>query len=281
MTENRANVSSALLLSGGMLVFLSLQLTQDLPDLERKSAILFTVVGLLVFITGFWTARSEKSYNYIEKILSRGCKWFNVSTWQMICLIICIPFAKLVPYASGFGEKLTSPISALFAWVIAITLVIIGGWNVDTTAHKPGKALVFGILVIFLVALLPRILMINSFPILLSGDEGSSGLVSLKFINGSSDNIFITSWYSFPSLFFKIQSFFILVFGRTQGALRLLSAVVGSLTVIAVFLVGRALFDKSTGLYAAIFLSASNFFIHFSRIGLNNIFDAFWFTVVI
>ena len=281
MTENRAIVSSALLLGGGTLVFLSLQLTQDLPVIERKNAALFTVVGILFFVIGFFAARSENKYNSIERLLSGGSKWLNINSWQMICLIICIPFAKLVPYASGFGGKLVSPLSALFAWVIAITLAIIGGWNVIKPFRNPSKALLFGILFVFLVALLPRIIMINSIPILLSGDEGSSGLASLKFIDGSTNNIFITSWYSFPSLFFQIQSYFILAFGRTQQALRALSAVIGSLTVVTVFLVGRALFDKTTGLYAAIFLSASNFFIHFSRIGLNNIFDAFWFTVVI
>jgi 4-amino-4-deoxy-L-arabinose transferase-like glycosyltransferase len=281
MTKEQTNVSSTLLLSGGILVFLSLQLTQDLPVLDRGVAVIFTIIGILAFITGLWSAVSEKGYNLIEVFFSGGCKLFNIRSWQMICLIVCIPFAKLIPYASGFGQKLNSPYPALLSWVIAISLAIIGGWNVNKTTHKPGKALILGILVIFLFALIPRIFMIRTIPILLSGDEGSSGLASLKFLDGSTNNIFITSWYSFPSLFFKIQSLSILIFGRTQESLRILSAIIGSFTVVGVFLAGRTLFDKTTGLLAAIFLSASNFFIHFSRIGLNNIFDALWFTVVI
>jgi len=281
MIKNRAYVSSAFLLGGGILIYLSVHLTQDLPIGERNNAIPITFAGILIFIMGFFFANSENIYKFIEKLLSSGGRWLNNNPWQMACLILSLPFAILAPIAAGFGEKLVSPLSALFAWVISITLSIVGGWNFNKTSVGLGKAFFLGIPVLFIVALLPRVYLINSIPILLSGDEGSSGLASIKFLEGSMDNIFITSWYSFPALFFKIQSYFILFFGRTQLALRLLSAIVGSLTVVTIFFVGRALFDKTTGLYAAIFLTASNFFIHFSRIGLNNIFDAFWFTVVI
>ena len=274
-------LSSALLISGGTLVFLSLQLTQDLPISDRNHAVLFTITGILFFSIGVLSAFTEEKYLLIDRLLTTLTGWFQIYTWQLICLFVCIPLAIMVPIAAGVGEKLISPISALIAWGTSITLAIIGGWYANTTRHKPGKLLLLEILIIFLIAFIPRIIKINSIPILLSGDEGSSGLASLNFANGMTNNIFITSWYSFPSLFFEIQSKFILIFGRTQQALRMLSAIIGSLTIVVTFLVGRTLFNKTTGIYAAIFLSASNYFIHFSRIGLNNIFDAFWFTVVV
>jgi len=78
MTKSRENVSSAILVSGGILVFLSLQLTQDLPVLERKNAVLFTIAGILIIIIGFIAAKSENNYNVIEKLFSGGYRCFNV-----------------------------------------------------------------------------------------------------------------------------------------------------------------------------------------------------------
>ena len=44
---------------------------------------------------------------------------------------------------------------------------------------------------------------------------------------------------------------------------------------------GKAMFGKWAGIYAAIFLVAFGYHIHFSRIGLNNIWDGFWYVLVL
>ncbi len=41
------------------------------------------------------------------------------------------------------------------------------------------------------------------------------------------------------------------------------------------------MFGKRTAWFTAVFLSAFHFHIHFSRIGLNNIWDGFWYVVTI
>jgi 4-amino-4-deoxy-L-arabinose transferase-like glycosyltransferase len=56
---------------------------------------------------------------------------------------------------------------------------------------------------------------------------------------------------------------------------------VGTLTVTAVYLFGKAMFGNRAGILAALSLAALHFHIHFSRVGLNNIWDGLWYTITI
>jgi 4-amino-4-deoxy-L-arabinose transferase-like glycosyltransferase len=76
-------------------------------------------------------------------------------------------------------------------------------------------------------------------------------------------------------------SMFIDVFGQTTEALRIPSALVGALTVVAVYMYGKAMFGNRAGMLAALSLSVLHFHINFSRIGLNNIWDELWYTLTI
>jgi 4-amino-4-deoxy-L-arabinose transferase-like glycosyltransferase len=51
--------------------------------------------------------------------------------------------------------------------------------------------------------------------------------------------------------------------------------------VAAVYLYGKVMFGHRAGILAALSLSALHFHIHFSRVGLNNIWDGLWYTIVI
>jgi uncharacterized membrane protein len=115
----------------------------------------------------------------------------------------------------------------------------------------------------------------------LTGDEGTAGLSAVAFREGRTNNIFSTGYRGFPMLYFFMQSLPVAIFGRTVAALRISSALAGALTVGGVFLAGSALFGRRAGLLAAIFLSDFHFHIHFSRIGLNNIWDGLFFTTVV
>ena len=69
--------------------------------------------------------------------------------------------------------------------------------------------------------------------------------------------------------------------GHTTEALRIPSALAGALTVTASFFVARAMFGKRAAWFTAVFLAALHFHIHFSRIGLNNIWDGLWYIVTL
>lgn len=84
---------------------------------------------------------------------------------------------------------------------------------------------------------------------------------------------------AFPYLYPYWQSITVEWFGPTFTGLRATSAIVGALTVPALYLLGRALFDRKTALAAAMLLAAFPPHLHFSRLGLNNIADPLFATL--
>jgi 4-amino-4-deoxy-L-arabinose transferase-like glycosyltransferase len=78
---------------------------------------------------------------------------------------------------------------------------------------------------------------------------------------------------SFTGLYTYWQTGGVVMFGRDLTGLRVASVALGTLTVLAVYGLGRMLFDRPTALAAAILLATLPLHIHFSRLGLNNIAD--------
>ena len=63
------------------------------------------------------------------------------------------------------------------------------------------------------------------------------------------------------------------VLGPTTLAVRILSPFVGAATVAATYLIGKRLFGNLVGVLAAILLLGSHFHLHYSRLGMTNIWD--------
>jgi 4-amino-4-deoxy-L-arabinose transferase-like glycosyltransferase len=91
----------------------------------------------------------------------------------------------------------------------------------------------------------------------------------------------ITEIVAFPRLYPYWQSVTVWLVGRNLAGLRLVSAILGALTVPALYLLARTLFDRTTALVAAILLATFPPHLHFSRLGLNNIADPFFGTLAL
>ena len=78
---------------------------------------------------------------------------------------------------------------------------------------------------------------------------------------------------SFPFIFSYGQAGMVAIFGRNFLGLRALSAVCGALTIPALYLLARELFDRTTALTAALVLLTFPPHVHYSRLALNNIAD--------
>ena len=92
----------------------------------------------------------------------------------------------------------------------------------------------------------------------------------------STINPFITGPVSQPVLFHYIVAGFIKLFGPHILSIRLISALVGTLGVLATYGMVRAFSGQKTALFAALMMAAYHFSIHWSRIALNNIWDTLW-----
>jgi hypothetical protein len=86
---------------------------------------------------------------------------------------------------------------------------------------------------------------------------------------------------AFTWIYPYLQAWGVGLLGRNLEGLRLLSAVVGTLGIPALYLLARELFDRKTALLAALFLAVFPPHIQFSRIGLNNIADPLFGTLAL
>lgn len=237
-------------------------------------------LGLALLVAGRRSLDVDGLPGWLER-LERGLRQgLGVSDWQVVCLALSPALAVIATLAAGVDAKMHQSVLAVAAWLGGIILVFVGGWQ--PLRQKPalnGRTLLVTGLLIGL-AFLIRGVNTTHIPIVLSGDEASAGLSAVEFVKGNTNNIFRVGWFSFPSLYFYIQSIPIALLGQTIPALRLLSALVGALTVGAVYLLARPMFGPRAAFYAAFFLAAFHFHNNFSRIGLNNIWDGLWFVLV-
>jgi 4-amino-4-deoxy-L-arabinose transferase-like glycosyltransferase len=129
-------------------------------------------------------------------------------------------------------------------------------------------------------ALIVRIVWLNAVPPIFSFDEGSFAQEAAFLWEGSyRATPFGPAWLSHPRLFFFMLAPSIGALGRTPLAARLPVAVLGAVTIPAVYVLGKELFGRRIGLMAAIFLVGWNIHIHFSRVALNNAVDPLFGTL--
>lgn len=271
-----------ILIAGGLLITLfHLRLSVVLPEHRQALNTILLVLGLVLFFMGGISWRSQRVTVRIQQFLKSAGRVIGLSANQFLLQFFAVLLAVTVTLASGFEPRMTEPVISILSWCGVITLCVAAGWEEGSTPGKLAGNILPWTLGLFLLAFLLRGFNTAVYPNALSGDEASFGIFSTTFRTGRTNNLFFAGWYSFPSFFYFIQSWGILFFGQTTEALRIPSAVVGALTVLVAYLVAQAMFGRRAALLASILLVFSHFHIHFSRLGLNNIWDGFWWTATL
>ncbi len=238
-------------------------------------------LGIILILTGFNCLGQKRDPHWIPVFLKVPSDLLKISPLQFISLFFAIILSITCTIASGFEAHLYNPVVALLSWAGSLILIVYTGWERKPISLAPLTHVFQLAICLFLIAFLLRGMDTTHFSNALSGDEASSGIYSTSFIKGSTNNIFVSGWFSFPSFFFFIQSISISILGQTIPGLRIPSALVGSFTVVALFFVVRAMFDNRTAFIASLLLAFSHYHIHFSRIGLNNIWDGLSWTATL
>lgn len=280
LDETSARLLAMAAAISALLVWSGLKAAQELfPNIPTGVTIQTVLAGLLAVISlGSLVNQSLRSRAL--RIFSRYSRWLRLDAVDAL-LITLAPFISLAAWsAAGLLRETLFPTITALLWVAALAAVVKVGVRPDHLRARWSNAEIGFVAAITLAAILIRGLQLDSIPWLLTGDEGSIGLSALQFANGEWDSPFNLAWFSFPSLFFMIPGAFIKVFGNTTTALRLPSAIAGALTVLALYGYARRAFGRIPALLASTMLAAFHFHIHFSRLGLNNIWDGFFFVVV-
>ncbi|MBN1266514.1 MAG: glycosyltransferase family 39 protein [Anaerolineales bacterium] len=274
-----AEILPGYLLCGGLLLYFGQAMLPVPPETQQWIGWVYIGTGFYLFFAGASGFSRSRFPAVLALPFRKGAAWFGIKPVQFMLLAITLPLSWAASHLAGLQPLMHQPGPAAAAWIFAVLFLILGTINFPLQRSKvaiPRWEIAIAA-VIFLVGLYLRVVQLDNIPWLLTGDEGSAGVSAVHFINGDQNNIFSTGWFSFPSLFYFLQSLPIRVLGNTITSLRLSSALVGSLAVLITYWALRPAFGRWTAIFASAYLATFHFHIHFSRIGLNNIWDSLFF----
>ena len=166
---------------------------------------------------------------------------------------------------------------ALFCWNIVQMAqaplpdrAAIGQW---WQTHKVDVLLVS---LVGLGALLIRVIGLETYPYAFINDEGEVGWEALNLWHGTKTDAFETGWAGQPMISFIPVLLSIRVFGISAVAIRIVSALQGTLAVMALYLLAREAFGRPVAFISACLLAVLPWHVHFSRLGVMNVGDSLY-----
>ncbi|MFK7804972.1 MAG: methyltransferase domain-containing protein [Anaerolineae bacterium] len=179
------------------------------------------------------------------------------------------------------GRGTDRPWPSIIFWLLSIAAAGTGlAWSSPffkrlpskiTRKMAPNRVLIPAAL--FITAWLVRAWNLSGHPWIISGTEAAIGIERNLALSGFAQNPFGTDGLTNPLLPYFLTSFTEVLFGPSVLALRVLSPLVGAATVVLVYAVGKRFWGELAGLGAAVLLLGNHTHIHYSRIGLTNIWD--------
>lgn len=211
---------------------------------------------------------------WIESITQKPDNQFKLILSTILCLVTCwIGYVYAdVPGVDGWQ---------FWTWLCCFIFLMF------LLYEKPGIRLhtnIWILLGLFVAAMLARVIYLEAIPGLFHLDE--AGVASFArdsiFANPNVQlNPFITGPASMPTLHHYILRITMGIFGFTIFGLRISSVVAGALGVVCTYLMVKTIAGKRIALFAAAMMVTYHFSVHWSRIGLNNIWDTLWIPLCI
>jgi Dolichyl-phosphate-mannose-protein mannosyltransferase len=202
--------------------------------------------------------------------------------WPALALVLAASLSLGASIASGELPLARNPWLAAGLWLAALLIVLRIGTTAPANYIASSSPSVLAWTVwerwslagLCLLAFVVRAIDLSGNPSILSGNEAGVGLSAIEFVDGRRTNLFSVAWFSFPSLYPFIQSLPLRLLDSSRLAIRTTSVLAGTATVLATYLYARDTFGRRVALLAAGFLTGFGFHVHFSRLGLNNVWDS-------
>ena len=120
---------------------------------------------------------------------------------------------------------------------------------------------------LFLAAFILRIYKVAELPQGVWFDEAQNGNEVIRILEGGALEIFIPRFTQMPAMYFYIAAFLAKIFGIEIFALRLVSVILGSLSIVAFYFLLKYIFiNWKLALIGAFLLAVSRWHITFSRV---------------
>lgn len=155
-------------------------------------------------------------------------------------------------------------------WIISVLLFVLPffpriHFRRPSLNIKRQWGIILPLVVILLIGFAARFYQLSLIPFVMENDEGIGGVAALNVLDGHITNMFRTSGGNGTLLFF-IMALQVKIFGQTQLALRIGTACVGFITLIAIYLLARKMFGQKVALVSTALSAVSHLLIHFSRV---------------
>ena len=125
-----------------------------------------------------------------------------------------------------------------------------------------------GLVLVMALALYFRLWDLGNLPAGLSAPEAAGGITALGLIHNLSSIRQLLIHSPGPAMFSLLQAAFIKVLGNSAWALRLPSALIGTIAVYVTYLWASAWFDRKVGLVTALFAAVTPWTVAISRLGI-------------
>jgi len=135
---------------------------------------------------------------------------------------------------------------------------------------KKNKTIIL-LLLILSIATFLRVWQLDSAPPGLYPDEAMNANDALTSLNNNQFKLFYPENNGREGLYFWLIALAFKIFGVSIWSLRFTSAIIGTLTVLGIYLLTKELFSKKIALLSSFFLAISFWHINFSRIGFRAI----------
>ena len=242
-------------------------------------------VSMLLFALVLRSGRVNASAGRLENWLLNIFGRFSVSASLQASFVMASAAAMIVTI--GIAQSNRPQIEywlAFGAWLLGVLLLTIGFVVLPARPYlgalrqtlSRGRVEVLLVAGVTLIACALRLANLASIPYPFGGDEGSVGISGQNILGGTSTNLFVSGWYGEPRMSFLPYAIAMALFGQNIFALRLVVAVIGTLTIPVVYVFVRSMFDRNMALTSAVLLSTMSVDIHFSRIAQSFIEPSFY-----
>ncbi len=196
----------------------------------------------------------------------------DIFKWQPWTIKVAVIFSAISFIVFWFGRDTVGQFAGfpLFLWLLSLFIFWIGvsGFRQPTLTMGKESArveIIFLILVI-LGSFFIRTYQINVFPNGCQNDECSNGLDALNWLHGEPYTPFVSTNEGQATLYTYLLALTFKLFGVGVTQMRMVSAVIGTLTIVAFYFLARDWLDWRFALTATALFAVSRWHLTFSRI---------------
>jgi len=204
------------------------------------------------------------------------------SLLRAVAVLACFLTALSLGYVSADNYMLVQH-WLLWAWIACVSVSLFALLPLGRLKPQidPRDRWILGVVVL---AVLLRLISLETIPGGFHVDEWGAADFALQYVVPpihETISPFVTGDSAQPALYFYLARASLAVFGESIAGLRMSSVLAGSLASVATFALVSLLHNRKAAYLSAVLMATYHFHIHWSRIGLNNIWDTLWVPLIL